>query len=267
MSTATISKEAVQKVEIDYHKRPEWSYSQMKLILDSGIDYAVAVKRGLFKQTFGTAVDIGQLVHYKALGGENNIFAFSPFDNFRTKEAQVWRAEQIAKGKYIITADQLLEAEKIVKNIKAHPHYKKYLGNSKAKYEQEMTATVNGIKLRGKADVVIPNADSAIVIDLKTTAQFDSFFKKALWMHYDLQASTYGLMTASSLHIDKSLVQPVYCVAESVEPYRVQYFTAGLEFNESGDNKLHKCLEAIKSFGDKEPTFLLEEIKELGDWT
>lgn len=254
-------------VKIDYHKRPEWSYSQMKVILDSGIDYAVAQKQGLFKPTFGKAVDLGQLVHYKILGGSKEIFAFSPYDNFRTKEAQTWRDQQLANDLYIITKEQSDEADKIVENILNHPHHKKYIGNPKALYEQELFATVNGVKLRGKADVILHDKESAQVIDLKTTAQFDKFFKNALWSHYDLQSSTYGLVAASSLKIDKSLVQPVFCVAETVEPYRVQYMTAGFEFIESGDNKLHKCLEAIKEFGDRKPTFLLEEIKELGDWS
>lgn len=252
---------------VSYHKRPEWSYSQMKVILDSGIDYAVAIKKGLFRQSFGTAVDLGQLVHYKVLGGEDDIFAFSPYENFRTKEAQTWRDEQLANDRYVITAEQSQEADKIVANILSHPHHKKYLGHPNSRYEQEMTATINGIGLRGKADDIVIEEESALVIDLKTTAQFDQFFKKAIWMHYDLQASTYSLMATSSLKLDANLVKAVYCVAETVEPYRVQYFTAGYEFNESGDNKLHKCLEAIKEFGDKEPTFLVEEIKELGDWS
>lgn len=251
--------------KINYHKRPEWSYSQMKVILDSGIDYAVAIKQGLFKPTFGAAVDLGQLVHYKILGGEQEIFAFSPYANFRTKEAQTWRDQQLANDLYIITNEQSEEADKIADNILAHPHHKKYIGHPKARHELELFATVNGIKLRGKADTIVADKEHALVIDLKTTAQFDKFFKNALYMHYDLQSSTYGLVTASSLKLDKNLVQPVYCVAETVEPYRVQYMTAGFEFIESGDNKLHKCLEAIRVFGDKEPTFLIEEIKSLGD--
>lgn len=256
------------KVEkISYHNRSEWSYSQMKVILDSGIDYAAAVKQGMFKPTFGSAVDLGQLVHYKILGGRNDIFAFSPYDNFRTKEAQTWKSQQLANDLYIITKEQSDEADKIVANILAHPHHKKYIGNPKALYEQELFATVNGIKLRGKGDVIVPDEESARVVDLKTTAQFDKFFKNAMYMHYDLQSSVYGLVTAASLKVDKNLVQPIFCVAETVEPYRVQYMTAGFEFIESGDNKLHKCLEAIKVFGDKKPTFLLEEIKELGDWS
>lgn len=34
---------------MDYYKRPEWSYSQMKVILDSGIDYAVAKSEACYQ--------------------------------------------------------------------------------------------------------------------------------------------------------------------------------------------------------------------------
>ncbi len=33
--------------KVNYYDRPEWSFSQMKHIVASGIDYAVASKRGL----------------------------------------------------------------------------------------------------------------------------------------------------------------------------------------------------------------------------
>lgn len=53
---------------MDYYKRPEWSYSQMKVILDSGIDYAVAKKRGMLPEPSSSAIDLGQLIHQRVLG-------------------------------------------------------------------------------------------------------------------------------------------------------------------------------------------------------
>ena len=50
-----------------YYSRPEWSYSSMKLILDHGIDYAVAAKRGDLPDLDSKAIDLGQLVHMLAL--------------------------------------------------------------------------------------------------------------------------------------------------------------------------------------------------------
>ena len=59
---------------MDYYSRPEWSYSQMKTILDSGIDYAVARKRGMIPGPKSPAIDLGQLAHMM-IGGSDQ-FAF-----------------------------------------------------------------------------------------------------------------------------------------------------------------------------------------------
>lgn len=253
--------------DADYHKRPEWSYSSMKPILESGIDYAVGIKQGLIPQSFGSAVDLGQLAHMLILGGDDT-FAISEFTDFRTKLAREWRDEQIEAGKNIITQEQFEAVTQMVKNIENHPHTGMYLLGKDIKHEQEMYATTaEGIKLRGKADAIRLNKDSAIITDLKTTAQFDKFAKDAYWRHYDLQAANYTLIGASYLKINPSFVNSYYCVVETVAPYRVQYFHASAEFLDSGERKLRRCLDTIADFGDKKPNFLIEEVVELGDWS
>lgn len=250
-----------------YHDRPEWSYSAMKKILDSGIDYAVGARMGLTPKPDSTAIDLGQLVHQMVLGGEEQ-FAICEFPDFRTKAARDWRDLQLALGKIVISQDQMAAAEKIIEHIKNHPHSPNYLYSDGTKFEQEMFAkTVEGVELRGKADAIRLDKESATVIDLKTTAQFDKFPKQAYWSHYDLQAAVYTFIAASYLKIDPALVNYMFKVAETVPPYRVQYMHASLEFVESGERKLRTCIDEIMAFGDKQPNFMLEEIKELGDWS
>ena len=253
--------------KVNYHKRPEWSYSSMKKILDSGIDYAVASKLGMLPEPQSPFIDLGQLTHMIILGGDDT-FSVSEFPDFRTKASREWRDEQIEAGKNIVTAEQFKAADQIVKNIENHPHTSKYLIADNIQHEQEMFAkTGEGINLRGKADATRLNSSSAIVTDIKTTAQFDQFFKKALWNHYDLQATVYSLIAASHLKIDPGFVNFYFCVAETVAPYRVQYLHAGIDFIESGERKLRTCIDEIMAFGDKSPNFLIEEIKELGDYS
>lgn len=253
---------------INYHKRPEWSYSSMKKIIDSGIDYAVAAKQGLLGEPSSPYIDLGQLAHMLVLGGDDT-FAISPYPYFRTKEAREWRDVQLADGKNIITDDQFKAVESIVKNIEEHPFSEQYLTGKDVQHEHEMFAkTVEGIDLRGKADATkLVNKEAAIVTDIKTTAQFDKFRKSAYWNHYDLQAATYSLIAASALGVDPTLVNFYFCVAETVAPYRVQYFHAGIEFIEAGERKLRRCIDAITEFGDKSPNFLIPEMGELGDWS
>lgn len=262
------TKEKKTEVVYNYHKRPEWSYSSMKKIIDSGIDYAVANKMGMLGEPSSSYIDLGQLAHMLVLGGDDT-FAISEFPDFRTAAARAWRDEQIAAGKNIITQEQFNSVTHIVENIEKHPFSEQYLTGKDIKHEHEMFAkTAEGIDLRGKADATkLVNKEAAIVVDIKTTAQFDKFKKAASWNHYDLQAATYTLIAASSLKVDPSLVNFYFCVAETIAPFRVQYFHASIEFVEAGERKLRKCIDAIAEFGDREPSFLITEMGELGDWS
>jgi len=240
----------------------------MKKILDSGIDYAVAAKKGMLPPPQSPYIDLGQLAHMIVLGGDDS-FSISEFDDFRTKAAREWRDEQLAAGKNIITKEQFKAADQIVKNIENHPHTSKYLLGKDFAYEQEMYAkTAEGIDLRGKGDSLnISDKSNIIITDLKTTAQFDKFKKAASWNHYDLQAAVYTLITAVFAKVDAEQVSYYFCVAETVAPYRVQYFHATADFLEAGERKLRACIDSIKAFGNNDPNFLIEEIGELGDWS
>lgn len=251
---------------VDYHKRPEWSYSSMKKILESGIDYAVAEKQGLIPGPRSAAIDLGQLTHMLILGGEDT-FAICEFDDYRTKAAREWRDEQIANNKNIVTKTQWEAVKSIVEHIESHPHTKEYLTGDGFKHEVEMYAKAEGVDLRGKADALKITGDSMIITDIKTTAQFDKFFKSASWNHYDLQAAVYTLVGSASQKISATRTNYYFCVVETVVPYRVQFFHAGLEFIEAGERKLRKCIDAIKDFCDKTPNFLLADIPELGDFS
>lgn len=251
-----------------YHKLPQWSYSSMKKILDSGIDYAVAGKLGMLASPDSKYIDIGQLVHQAILGGSET-FVSSPYPDFRTKAAREWRDLQKELG-HIVVDDEMKKAiESVVKNIKAHPRTAELLLAPGIKHEQEMFAkTAEGIELRGKGDAIkLIDGEAMIITDIKTTAQFDKFAKQAYWNHYDLQAANYTLIGAHHMKVDPSLINYYFCVAETVAPYRVQYFHASLEFVEAGERKLRTCIDAIVDFGDKQPNFLLEELVELGDWS
>lgn len=254
-------------VAVDYHNRPEWSYSQMKVILDSGIDYAVAAKRGMLPQPQSKAIDLGQLAHMFVLGGDPDAFIVSPYADFRTKEARNWRNEALDACKIIVTKEQYEAISAIVDNIEAHPLSKELLKRKDVRHEVEMYAKGNGVDLRGKADAVLETKDGLVITDIKTTAQFDEWKYKAMRRHYDLQAAIYTRITAGSFGIDPTLVDFYFCVVETVAPFRVQYHYAGIPFIGHGEDKLARCLADIKEFGDKEPNFLIEEVNELGDWS
>lgn len=251
----------------NYHDRPEWSYSQMKCIIDHGIDWAVAAKRKIIEQEFGTAVDLGQLAHMFVLGGDAKDFVVAPYEKFLTKEAKAWRDARKAEGKTIIRKNEYEAFVPIVDNIKGHPKSHHLLLGEGIRHEVEMYATINGVEIRGKADALLELEDGAIVLaDIKTTAQFDEFKYKAMRRHYDLQAALYSMLACNATGASPALCNFWFCVAETVFPYRVQWHHCSTEFIEHGERKLEQCIEAIKDFGDREPNFLIEEVNELGDF-
>lgn len=270
----------------NYHDRPEWSYSQMKLILDHGIDYAVAAKQKMLPGPKGAAIDLGQLAHMLVLGGKD-CYALqedSGFKDFKTNAAKEWKAEQERHGKTIIRQSQWEAVEQMVKNIEAHPHSKHHLLGHYFRHEVEMYAKADGVDLRGKADAlaiieyVTENTNgehkTLKITDIKTTAKFDECVphegyqpRKPYYMHYDLQAAVYTLIGSASQKVSSSFTNYYFCFVETVAPYRVQFVHASAEFLESGERKLRKCIDAIKEFGDREPNFMIEEIPELGDYS
>lgn len=246
----------------NYYERPEWSYSQMKVILDSGIDYAVAAKNKMLPGPSSSAIDLGQLIHNTVLGGDDK-FIESPYKDYRTREAQFWREGWKNNGYIVISKEQSEIAQKAVENIINHPHAKTYLTGSDVKHEVELYAkTADGVELRGKADAIIFHDDGKTpktIVDIKTTSKFDTFIPTARYKHYDLQAATYTLLSQTNFS------NYYFCVVETVEPYRVQFVHASLEFVEAGERKLRKCIDEIVKFGDKQPNFMLEDIPDLGD--
>ena len=105
---------------MSYRERPEWSYSDMKAILEHDIDYAVAVKHKLLKQDFGKANDIGTLAHEELLKqGGSNSFVVKAYPDFRTKEAKEWRDAQTLP---IISEEEIEQINKICEAVKKNIH-------------------------------------------------------------------------------------------------------------------------------------------------
>lgn len=244
----------------DYHKRDEWSFSTLKNILVNGIDWAVAYKRGDLPSAVPSSkyIDIGTFVHQELLGGEANWVA-KAYPDYRTKEARAWRDSQ-PDNIAILDDDQVETIVNVAKAIKAHPNLQSVFANMET--EQAIFATVNDVKLRGKADIIQKDEDGKPfrIWDIKTTAQFQEWKYKALRLHYNLQAATYKTLYNGDVDF-------AFIIAETVAPYRVQLAMMTPETWDKGEADLARCLEEIKKFGDKEPNFsIMEEIR-IGDWS
>ena len=258
--------------DLTYRDRPEWSYSDMKVILEYDIDYAVAVKRKLLEKSYGKVVDIGTLAHEELLKqGGSNSFVVKAYKDFRTNEAKDWRDAQTVP---IISDNEFEQINKICETVRNHPLYSVLLCGEGIENEVELYAKINGVAIKGKADAIRKNEDGSIVIcDLKTTAKFEDWKMnepRDMWKiankHYDLQCANY-----TQLGLNPNLTNFYFFVAETVEPYRVKVMHCALAFVESGEQKLAKCIEQIKQFGDRNIDFTytktLNEVEEIGDFS
>lgn len=144
----------------------------MKMILEHDIDYAVAVKYKLPKQSFGKAIDIDTLAHKELLNQDgSNSFVVKAYTDFRTKAAKEWRDAQTLS---IISEEELEQINKICEAVNKHPLYSVLLCGESIEHKVELYAKINGIDIKGKADAIRRNEDGSIIIaDLKTTAKFE----------------------------------------------------------------------------------------------
>ena len=149
-----------------YHSRQEWSFSLLKNILVNGIDWAVAYKRGELPKPDSMFIDIGTFVHQELLGGEREWVA-KAYPDYRKKEAREWRDSQT---KTIFDDEQVDAIVNVTNAIKSHPHLQEVLANMDT--EQPIFAKVNGVELRGKADIIQKDETGKPIRiwDVKTTA-------------------------------------------------------------------------------------------------
>lgn len=258
-----VAEAAIEQVEAQTNIH-HLSYSTAKKIYRKGVDYALGTKLGLVKETFGKAADLGTMTHALVLGGEPD-WVVAPYDNFRTKAAQEWRA---AQTKMVITEADFLQVTTTAQAITGHPLAAQLI--EMCELEQKLTAKVEGIEFVGYADGI--SKDRKTLFDLKTTAQFDLFKYQAFKNDFDLQASVYRLFGDNANYF--------FIVAETVAPYRVQVFGVDHEFYEGGNRKLQHAIEEYKKFkarpgaNDLErvnfnvgETDSLAQVELLGDWS
>lgn len=61
----------------------------------------------------------GRAAHARLLGDEvfEDHYAISPFDNFRSREAKLWRSDMIALKKTVVTTDEMIAIGNMAKNL------------------------------------------------------------------------------------------------------------------------------------------------------
>lgn len=242
-------------------KKINLSPSFLITIFDKGYDYAVAQKLDMIPKLPTAAMQDGRTIHAmiaEALGGETFKVAISPYDSYRTKEAKDWRDSQ--PDDTVIMTEQKYELfSSLVKRLIEHPRLEKYLKDP-CLTERVIEKNVNGFNVKGILDLVSMNEEAKTVIDWKFVSSqvFDSFGKKALYQHYDLQAAVYDFLEEPT--------NVYFCAIENEAPYRIKLFHCDSSFLESGADKFNQVFSILSKENWRDPTFDINDVEELISW-
>jgi len=111
-------------------------------------------------------MQFGSALHALVLEGEEayaDRAEISPFEDFRTKEARVWRDDAVIRGKIIMTEDMDRRVRHMAALILNHPELGAPMRGGLSEVAVLWTDPT-GVKMRAKFDKLLP----AFVVDLKT---------------------------------------------------------------------------------------------------
>lgn len=148
---------------------------------------------------------------------EGSDIALSPYDNFRTKEAQAWKATQEAEKKIIVTAEDLEEARAAVKMLTQTCKVSADIF-AKSKSQVIVAGNVLGAKAKGLIDLAPEGED--FLADLKTVSTFslEGFAKATANFGYHVQAGVY-LNLWNSQHQNDQRTRWKFIWQDSAAPY------------------------------------------------
>lgn len=237
------------------------SPSFLSRLLAKGYDYAVGEKLGLVQKETAT-MNAGKVMHSflsGAFGGKIDDIAISPYDDFRSKEAREWRDSQPDKV-LIIKQKEADLYDELTKRVRNHPEIARILKGAKIEAEKTVERKVKEHNVKGVLDIVATKPDMVDVIDWKFVGSqvFDDFARKALYMHYDMQASVYDFLTDAT-HI-------YFVTIENEAPYRIKVWHCSLDMLEGGAGKFDKALQVIKKEQWRRPTFDIAGVEDIKGW-
>ena len=207
------------------------SSSNAKLLLDSYKKYYFITKYG---QSETQALRDGWLFHTAIL--EPNVFESQVFVDVQSKASKAYKLAVEENGK-AFTFKERKSAERLADAFLKNSKLVSYL--NKAKFEVPIAGEVMGMPFRGKADVIKGNT----LIDLKTSADLNTFRYSADKYGYDLQAWLYLKLFNKDkftfLVIDKASTD-------------IGIFDVSEEFLARGENKFRQAVDNYKYFFQEE---------------
>jgi hypothetical protein len=152
-----------------------------------------------YARTVTAEMEFGSGLHALLLEGEEayaEAAVVSPFDSFRTKEAQIWRDQMRAEGRIILDADDDRRIRHMTALIQNHPELGGPMQKGLSEVSVLWTHEASGLRLRARIDKLLPRFS----IDLKSFgghARGVDMTQQCLWLvkdrHMDVQRFMYFL--------------------------------------------------------------------------
>ena len=230
-----------------YRASPEWAASDLKSVIDYGLEATHTKKYGKDNPLKITtpAMKFGSMVHKFILEHSDFNKCYGLLDDKRSKVGKAKALIMQEKGIETYTSAELDTLIGIEQSLYKNDFAASVLNKSSGKAEQSFwwTHRETGLPCKARCDYL----GDDMVIDLKTTgeggANPDKFTRSIVNFHYHLQAAHYLQATGAKRF--------VFIAVEKVFPYSVGIYQLSQNFIEKGyelqEQTLQEILEATTS--------------------
>lgn len=204
-----------------YHKRPEYSSTDIKHMLESPMHFKrMVIQKDQIVRESNSAFDLGSCAHECFLLQDTSQFVALPRGiDRRTKEGKLAYEDfvQSNAGKRIITQDQLDAVKGMFNVIASNEKASEYLEGSQVEKGALYLDEKTGLHCKFRPDII--NISKGIIVDYKTSvsAAPHEFSKAVARYHYHLSAAHY-LAGANRIWPGK-ITKYHFIVQEKTEPY------------------------------------------------
>ena len=225
--------ETLAKLDIDEHYYGEFGQQWLS---SSDIGALLSGDPLAFKASSGPklAFVTGSYFHVAILEPHKlDKFVISKASNRNSKEyKEAANGNILLLEKDVTRLDSLIEAT--LGDMTAYP----YIRNEDVQYEVPGYGVIEDLPFKGKADIV--NNTLNLIVDLKTTADIDSFEEKITMWNYDSQALVYETL------FEKPFAWVVCCKRSN----RIEVVENTDEYRKSGRAKVKQAAETYKEWFD-----------------
>jgi hypothetical protein len=178
-----------------YHRRPEYSSSDLKYMLDTPLHFKrMVIEKDQLEKESNKSFDLGSCAHECFLLQDTSLFVALPEGvDRRTKEGKQKYEDFVAAngGKRIITQDQLKNVMGMFEVISSNELVSSFLDGSEVEKGALYLDEKTGLKCKFRPDII--NLDKGVIIDYKTaqSAAPHEFSKAAARYYYHLSAAHY----------------------------------------------------------------------------